>query len=266
MRLLPIIKSLESLKNYERFEVVLDYLKQLDVPYQIQDYHTGVNVWAPSKTQPYLGVSCHFDVVPNSPGANDNASSIAVCLELLRRYRHSHSSNIGLQVYFFDEEETGLCGSKAYVAEFGLEAMIGLINLELVGMGDRFALWPVANTQYGKVLKCFEEVSKNRKVTTNRFDQIVTNTADHVSFQEAGLEDVFTITCVSDKDLEIAQHYYKALELNTDRERLKEIMSEAPLFKHYHQPTDLANYLKEETLQMTVDSIWDTFINLDKRW
>ncbi|MGB0522191.1 MAG: M28 family metallopeptidase [Flammeovirgaceae bacterium] len=265
MKLLKIVQSLEALSNEDRLDCILTYLKEFDVPYQIQDYHTGANVWTESAKKPYIGISSHFDVVPNSPGANDNASAIAVCLEIIRRYKNSEFSNFGLQVYFFDEEETGLKGSKAYVEEYGIDHLLGLINMELVGMGDQFALWPLTNHDYGKILQCFEQVADGRKLKARRFDKIVTNTADHVSFREAGLEDVFTITCISDRDLEVAQHYYKAMEFEVDVSTLKSILRDAPLFEHYHQPTDLAQHLSEASLEMTANTIWETLINLDNR-
>ena len=266
MKLLEIVQALEVLKNHERLEWIIAFLNERKIRYTIQDYHSGVNVFTKPKKKPYIGLSSHFDVVPNSPGANDNASAIAVCLEVLRKYEQVELDHLGLQVFFFDEEERGLQGSQAFVEEYSLNQLIGLINLELVGMGNQFALWPVSEQGFGRVLTYFERVAKQNKIKTNRFDRIVTNTADHVSFKKAGIEDVFTITCVTDQDLAVAEHYYKALEFEVDVATLKGILAKAPLFRNYHQATDLAEFLSEETLQMTADSVWETIYNLDKRW
>jgi hypothetical protein len=58
--------------------------------------------------------------------------------------------------------------------------------MQLVGLGDKFALWPVNENSNGELLTAFEAASEERKTTSRRFDQIVTNTADHVSVQKNG--------------------------------------------------------------------------------
>jgi Zn-dependent M28 family amino/carboxypeptidase len=166
-------------------------------------------------------------------------------------------------VFFFDEEETGLKGSTAYVKQRGVKDMVGLINLEMVGVGDKFALWPVNDNSNGKILESFEMASRRSKIVTKRFDQIVTNTADHVSFQKAGLE-AFTITCISDGDIETAYHYDKALSFDVDMETLREILSTAPIFEHYHRSTDTYDRINEESILMTSSIIWSTILTVQK--
>jgi hypothetical protein len=58
--------------------------------------------------------------------------------------------------------------------------------MQLVGLGDKFALWPVNKSTSGQILTSFEAASRDRKISSRRVDQIVTNTADHVSFQKNG--------------------------------------------------------------------------------
>lgn len=98
---------------------------------------------------------------------------------------------------------------------------------------------------------------------TNRFDRIVTNTADHISFRQGGLIDDFTITCISEADQTIATHYYKAMEFDVDRQTLYEILQQAPLFRHYHQPTDLSVCMSEKSIQMALNTVWNTLLLLD---
>lgn len=59
--------------------------------------------------------------------------------------------------------------------------------------------------------------------------------ADHVSFRSAGLPDAFTVTCMSDLDVEVARQYFKALALGMDQHTLFQMLSRAPIFQHYHQ-------------------------------
>jgi Zn-dependent M28 family amino/carboxypeptidase len=264
MQLLEIVRSLEGKSDYERSEIIEQTLMRWGIAYEVHPYATGRNILVPSGMPHWVGVSSHFDVVPHSPGANDNASSVAVCLDLIRRHQLKPLRNLGVGFFFFDEEERYLKGSQAYVAQLGTHGMYGLINLEMVGQGDRLALWSLHEKSKGRVLKTLEATASAENVFTRRFDRIVTNNADHMSFQKAGIADAFTITCISEKDIEIAWHYYKAQEFDVDKATLQEIISQAPLFQHYHQPTDLSIHLSEESLQMTSRIVWQTVQTLDK--
>ncbi len=84
---------------------------------------------------PLAIVGAHYDSVPGSPGANDNASGTVAVLELARQLA---ASPLAQQVWFmfFDGEEDGLWGSRRFVEQNpelvrGLKAMI---NLDMVGV------------------------------------------------------------------------------------------------------------------------------------
>lgn len=265
MLLLSYIQALEGKSDNERLRIIQSCLDEWKIAYQLQPYGSGTNLFIKPNKSPYIGISCHFDVVPFSPGANDNASAIAIVIELIRRNIASPTQQIGLQFFFFDEEEKQLKGSKAYIKEFGIEGMMGLFNLEMVGQGDRLALWEVESDAKGLLLETLEKTGKENGVPVLRFNKIVTNYADHMSFRGAGVNESFSITCISQKDLEVSLHYYKAQELGVDNSTLQEIMAQAPLFHHYHQPTDKSDYLSEQTLQMTAQTLWQTIQALDKK-
>ncbi|MBT1699506.1 M28 family peptidase [Fulvivirgaceae bacterium PWU4] len=265
MKHLDLVQALDNKLNDERLEIIIQQLEQLGIAYSKQQYASGTNLIVDlGHARKRIGVSSHFDRVQESAGANDNGSAIAVCLDIIRKFKKSGNDNLGLRIFFFDEEETGLKGSTAYTKERGINDLVGLINMELVGLGDKFALWPVDEKASGKILNTFESVSKQKQIVTRRIDRIVTNTADHLSFREAGLQDAFTITCISDKDLEIAQHYFRALALEVDRQTLVEILSKAPVFEHYHKPTDTFNRLSEDSISMTSATVWETIIAIQK--
>ncbi|HWB24824.1 MAG TPA: M28 family peptidase [Chitinophagaceae bacterium] len=264
MQLLSLVKYLENTSSAERCSIIMQVLKAWEIPFAIQEYSTGRNIIIyPNDRKPVVGVSSHFDVVTGSPGANDNASSVAVCLALAKRLQEYQFDNISIAVFFFDEEENGLKGSKAYVSKNGIGKMQSLVNLEMVGCGDKFALWPLNETSEGKVLIAFEKIAAQKNIYFSRFDKIVTNSADHVSFMEGGLKDVFTVTCISDEDLIVANEFFAAQERGKAMHILQSILKKAPLFKNYHQPTDVTSYLFEESLQMTMDCIWETLVMLD---
>ena len=195
MKYIELIKHLDNKSNFERLYIIVKQLDSLKVAYQKHEYPTGTNLIVDlGQHKNRIGVSSHFDRVQDSAGANDNSSAIAVCIDIIKKFKESGNRDLGIRVFFFDEEETGLKGSTAYVKEQGTKDLIGLINMELVGLGDKFALWPVNENSNGELLTSFESVSRNRKIISRRFDQIVTNTADHLPFQNAGLLDSFTVS------------------------------------------------------------------------
>ncbi|MEO0470753.1 MAG: M28 family peptidase [Bacteroidota bacterium] len=258
--LLDQIRVLENQSDSERFNQIIHWLQQWDIAPEVHEYATGRNIIIPSGKERRIGLGAHFDTVPGSPGANDNGSAIVVALEITRRLQQQPLGNPGVDVFIFDEEETGLLGSKAYLRQYGLNGMEAFLNLEMVGMGKHFALWPLNQRYRGHLLQTFEQTATNRGIINQRFDRIL-NTADHASFMAHGLNDCFSLTVISDGDIEAAQHYYKAMEFAVDDQTLYEILLKAPLFEHYHQSSDRSAHLSEQTLQMTVDTIWETFVN-----
>lgn len=83
---------------------------------------------------PPLIVAAHYDTVPGSPGADDNASALAILLDVAQRIKQTSLSR---PVHFiaFCLEEEDLLGSRAYVAhltETG-KPLHGAIILECVG-------------------------------------------------------------------------------------------------------------------------------------
>lgn len=85
---------------------------------QLHTYATGANVYATIPAtmgaEPQLVVGAHFDTVPNSPGANDNASGVAVVLAIARYLKDTPCRKAPVIVAFFDEEEAGLFGARAF--------------------------------------------------------------------------------------------------------------------------------------------------------
>lgn len=82
-----------------------------------------------------LVIGAHYDAFPGSPGANDNASGMAVLLALAQELSRSGCDK-AVEVVFFDAEESGRAGSIAYLAECSSEEVAGMVNLDVCGYGD----------------------------------------------------------------------------------------------------------------------------------
>lgn len=86
------------------------------------------------RSLPPLIIAAHYDTVPGSPGADDNASSLAVMLEVARSLQTVPLSR-PVQFIAFCLEEEDLKGSLAYAAHLRAtgEEITGAIVLECVG-------------------------------------------------------------------------------------------------------------------------------------
>jgi Zn-dependent M28 family amino/carboxypeptidase len=89
--------------------------------------------------KPYVVLGAHYDTVPGSPGADDNASGVAVLLETARRMA-SNPSPPALRFVAFTLEEapafgTPLQGSRVFtrVAADNGDRILGAVVLEMVG-------------------------------------------------------------------------------------------------------------------------------------
>jgi Zn-dependent M28 family amino/carboxypeptidase len=98
----------------------------------------------PSQTESQKGdlppilIGAHYDAVPGTPGADDNATGVAVLLELARMFA-TQPTKYPLRLVAFDMEEYGLLGSTEYAAKLKQEQqpLRLMISLEMLGYCDR---------------------------------------------------------------------------------------------------------------------------------
>ena len=92
-----------------------------------------------SKPREVLIIGAHYDSVPGSPGANDNASGVAALLELANIVSRQELSRTVRFVAFCNEEQpyfqTRAMGSNVYASNFPRDEldMVGMISLETIG-------------------------------------------------------------------------------------------------------------------------------------
>jgi len=85
---------------------------------------------------PFVLLGAHYDSVPGTPGADDNASAVAVCLECARLIKRHEIGSV--MIVFFNREEDGLLGSSEFVAHLaGQASSIKEAHIfEMVGYSD----------------------------------------------------------------------------------------------------------------------------------
>lgn len=128
----------------------------------------------------YLGA--HYDSVAQGPGANDNASGIAVVLEIARLHRRD-----GLCIIAFGAEELGLFGSRDYVARHLAGSATFMLNIDMAGrLDDPIIVGDSALTS--TILDAIADGGAPSAFRRGVFPPFASS--DHVSFQAVGLPSV----------------------------------------------------------------------------
>jgi Zn-dependent M28 family amino/carboxypeptidase len=92
------------------------------------------------KDSPPILIGAHYDAVPGTPGADDNASGVAVLLELAKVFA-AELPKSPVRLVAFDLEEYGLLGSAAYAEHLKRtqRPLRLMLSLEMLGYCDRTA-------------------------------------------------------------------------------------------------------------------------------
>lgn len=89
----------------------------------------------PDSEGPLFSIVAHYDSVPTSPGARDNAASVAVLLEMARLLGPSSDVfSCEIRMVFLGSEENGYHGSRAYVEGLSAEDRarhLGAFNMDI---------------------------------------------------------------------------------------------------------------------------------------
>ncbi len=188
----------------------------------------------PGKTADEIILSAHYDSVPRSPGAGDDASGCGVAIAAaadLRRTPLSHT----VRVVLFDGEETGLKGSGGWLRGRKPEErqrVLANLNLEMLGWkesaGPVILTFPTEHRAFApgwlvhSVLRGGEVVGWPFEVADNRFPfliQLVVRStevgygSDSESFLEQGIPSV----TLSDSSLLVLDPaYHRPTDTATD--------------------------------------------------
>jgi len=90
---------------------------------------------------PRLIIGAHLDTVPGTPGADDNASGVAVMLEASRLFAAPPPA-LPLEFAAFTLEELGMVGSARYAQTLRetKQPVLGMLSLEMVGFTESAGL------------------------------------------------------------------------------------------------------------------------------
>lgn len=176
------------------------YRIKLTIESQVNDYAANNVIGYVKGTQypdSFLVLTAHYDHLgmlghyAQFPGANDNASGVAMMLDLMR---HIKKNPLPFSVAFmaFAGEEAGLLGSVYYtqLPLFPLEQISMLINLDLMGTGDK-GMTVVNATLFPKEFQELQLLNLNKDLLTVVNPRGKAANSDHYYFAEKGVKAFF---------------------------------------------------------------------------
>ncbi|NJL21738.1 MAG: M28 family peptidase [Leptolyngbyaceae cyanobacterium SM1_3_5] len=129
-------RRFESIDRSRARQYILRSLTEAGWTPQAQTFAQGVNIvaerWGTNSAAGKILLGAHYDSVEASPGADDNATAVATVLEAARLFGAIDTTR-SLQLVLFDEEETGLLGSLAFVDRLQSGDLQGAVILEMLG-------------------------------------------------------------------------------------------------------------------------------------
>ena len=258
--LLDYVRVLENKSSYERGEQVLAALAGIGLRPAVQVNRLtrtrNIIVDFVPTPQKHLLFSAHYDVVRGSPGANDNASGVAVLLGLCRQLRRMSPP---VKVVFFDREEAwlrtpvlslGLLGSLSYVWRNDLRGLTAVYNLEICGRGDTLAIWPVKGKEINlDAVQQAAQVAAQMGIScrTAHLPWLL-HSSDHLSFRLRGLTNAVTLSLLPTGQLAAFEQALKGIRITQyifgRRPSLPEPVS------YIHSAADTSTRLSEASLEL----------------
>ena len=136
-----------------------------------------------------LVLAAHHDAVDGSPGANDNAIAVGILLGLAERLYGRPPQRLRVRLLFPAAEELGYLGARFYVQDQPLDNIVGVLSLELCGIGDSIVVWdaPEETPFLRSVIAALERLGRRRDESYHVVGTIPVFGSDHRAFAAAGL-------------------------------------------------------------------------------
>ena len=149
------------------------------------------------KKRKYIVFSAHYDHLGMMgteamfPGANDNASGVAMLLSLAKYYS-TNKPDYTIYFCFFSGEEAGLEGSKYFVSHplFKLKRVKFVLNVDIMG-GAEDGITLVNGTKHIEAFEKMEELNSEYNLLKKIKKRGPTANSDHHYFSESGIPAFF---------------------------------------------------------------------------
>lgn len=266
---MDLIHKLEWKSDRERFEILIEEVRVRNWQYSLQEYHHrkqyGCNLIIDLITgrPTTILLVAHYDSCVGSPGANDDASALAVLIDAGERIVNLDPSK-NIRMIFFDDEEPTIhwfrpLGSTKYVEEFGIDGLHAVIDLEMCGIGDAVGIWPVKGMEDRPMVLQISEMLSRMQIHYDYGYQVPGFYADYEPFRSAGFLDAYCLTVFDwvERDLVRAFSESSYAELAARFVGWKTLKKPLVprLFQHYHTSADRSEFISEDALAMMSDVV-----------
>ncbi len=190
----PVIQIRKGRLNHFMVELNIDIEAQLK-------FHNTQNIVGliKGKTQPdsFIVFTAHYDHLGMFgehtifPGANDNASGVAMMLDMAKYFK-TNPPKYSIAFIAFAGEEIGLLGSYYYTQNplFPLEKISLLLNIDLMGTGDK-GITAVNATLYKDEFLLLQTINADSNYLLTVNPRGKAQNSDHYYFTEAGVKSFF---------------------------------------------------------------------------
>jgi aminopeptidase YwaD len=251
MAILSYVERLALTDQQARRATLLAILRELEYPFvlyqeQIEDHYPENIIVRLGHATPRLVLGAHYDSVPGSTGANDNAASVAILLSLLHSYRR-HLPSQPCDIAFFDLEENGNWGSRAYVRRFAAEQTLAMINLDVCGVGNTILLGPRKNSQDWPLQRAIQVVVQQQAIPIRIVDQLPPG--DEASFEAVGIPNL-SVTILPHEDVALLLEAVPAMRQLRQAARLPAIAETI-----HNGPRDSITVIEETAMQAVLECV-----------
>jgi aminopeptidase S len=136
--------------------------------------------------KPAILIGAHYDRVTSGQGAVDNGASCAALLELIAAFKASPPERYTLRFVFFDKEEAGLLGSRAYLSK--AERPVYAVNMDVFAYGD--TLFTVASRNGGALVRALRAAGESAGIPVRDVPPAQYPGSDHQAMMAVGIETV----------------------------------------------------------------------------
>ena len=189
-----IAKSLAAITaardNNVRRDAIVGQLRLLGVEPVVEPFGEGrgsganVVVTLPGSGTRTILVGAHLDRVNVGRGAVDNGAACAALIELIAAFKAEPLEHSTLQIVFFDREEAGLLGSRAFLA--GGHHVDYAVNLDIFAYGNE--IFATSSHSEGRLLRSLRAASDAAGMPLRTVPRASYPNSDHVAMMNAGIE------------------------------------------------------------------------------
>ncbi len=196
----PVVEVYDSLFSRQTKNITIKADAEFNARYESKNV-IGL-ITGNKKPDSLIVITAHYDHLGGMgnktffPGANDNASGVAMLLSLAEYFsKQENRQPYSILFIAFAGEEAGLQGSKYYTDHplLPLSKIRFLINLDLLGTGDD-GIMVVNATEFEKDFSILQSINDTAKYVSSIGKRGKAKNSDHYYFSENGVPSFFIYT------------------------------------------------------------------------